>query len=70
MHRFQSVYLRKGGHTQMRQVMKMLGVLGFWLFYVLAASPAVRAEEMVCTATLGAVTVDNLCVPPNSNCSL
>lgn len=47
-----------------------IGTLLFLLLIGAATSPTVRAEEVVCTAALGAVTVDNLRVPANSSCTL
>jgi hypothetical protein len=40
------------------------------LMVVLAGTGSVRAEEISCTGTLGAVTVDNLRVPDGRTCTL
>jgi hypothetical protein len=40
------------------------------LTFLLLISPAVRADETTCEGFLGAVTVDNLRVPPDASCTL
>jgi 3-phosphoglycerate kinase len=40
------------------------------VIFLLSSSTAVKAEEITCQGFLGAVTVDNLRVPPHATCTL
>jgi len=40
------------------------------LFFLLSSSRPASAEEITCTGTLGAITVDNVLVPENATCVL
>ena len=49
----------------------VIPVLSAMMFGALAtAAPPVMAEEITCTGTIGAQTVDNLRVPQDGNCTL
>lgn len=54
----------------MKNVSRIATICGFVAMGVIGASATANAEERVCTTALGAITVDNLRVPPNATCRL
>jgi hypothetical protein len=54
----------------MNSIRTLRGALALSVSFLASLSTTAMAEERVCTGTLGAVTVDNLLVPPNATCTL